>query len=55
MILVPVSESLAAMASDFISSTASLFVAVPLIKLATADIYRRLEWRAPAAAIPGGV
>ena len=55
MILVPVSESLAAMASDFISSTVSLFVAVPLTKLATADIYRRLEWRSPAAAIPGGV
>ncbi|MDD4161989.1 MAG: hypothetical protein PHW87_05855 [Methanothrix sp.] len=52
MILVPVSESLAAMASDFISSTVSLFVAVPLIKLATADIYRRLEWRSPRRTAP---
>jgi len=28
-------------------------VAVPLTKLATADIYRRLEWRAPAS-VGGG-
>jgi hypothetical protein len=53
MILGPVSESFAAMAGDFISSTVSLFVAVPLTKLAMADIYRRLEWRAPAAALSG--
>lgn len=45
MILVIVSEDFAAMSGDFVSSTASLFVAVPLTKLATADIYRRLEER----------
>jgi len=43
MILVIVSEDFAAMSGDFVSSTISLFVAVPLTKLATADIYRRLE------------
>ena len=51
MILVLVSEDFAAMSGDFVSSTVSLFVAVPLTKLATADIYRRREWRSPAAAL----
>ncbi|OYV07719.1 MAG: Uncharacterized protein CG444_193 [Methanosaeta sp. ASP1-2] len=50
MILLLVSENLAAMAGDFVASTVSLFVAVPLTKLATADIYRRLEWRSQASA-----
>jgi hypothetical protein len=51
MILVLVSENLAANAGDFVASTVSLFVAVPLTKLATADIYRRLEWRSQASAL----
>jgi hypothetical protein len=38
-------------AGDIVSSAINLFIAVPIIKLATADIYRRLEWRAPAAVI----
>lgn len=49
MILVIVSEDFAAMSGDFVSSTISLFVAVPLTKLATADIYRRLEERSDEA------
>ena len=55
MILVIVSEDFAAMSGDFVSSMVSLFVAVPLTKLATADIYRRLEGRVPAAAAGGAV
>jgi len=53
MLLAIVSEDFAAISGDFVSSTVSLFVAVPLTKLATADIYRRLEWRAPAS-VGGG-
>lgn len=49
------SVSFAAMSGDFVSSTVSLFVAVPLTKLATADIYRRLGWRVPRAAAGGPV
>ena len=55
IILRLISEDLAPLAGGLVNSAIRLFIIVPLIKLATADIYRRLEWRSPAAAIPGGV
>ncbi|MBN1236544.1 MAG: hypothetical protein JW999_10950 [Methanotrichaceae archaeon] len=51
MILVQISEDFADMAGSLVSTVIRLFVMMPLTKLATADIYRRLEWRSPAAAL----
>jgi hypothetical protein len=55
MILRVISEDLATLAGGLVNSAIRLFIIVPLTRLATADIYRRLEGRSPAAAIPGGV
>ena len=55
MILRVISEDLAPLAGGLVNSAIRLFIIVPLTRLATADIYRRLEGRSPAAAIPGGV
>ena len=49
MILQRVSEALAPLAGDLVSSAIELLIIVPLTKLATADIYRRLEERSAAA------
>lgn len=45
IILTIISEDLAPMAGDLVSSAINLFIMVPITKLATADIYRRLERR----------
>jgi hypothetical protein len=39
-------------AGDIVSSAINLLMAVPVTKLATADIYRRLEWRSPRRTAP---
>jgi uncharacterized membrane protein len=49
MILQRISEDLAPLAGDLVSSAIELLIIVPLTKLATADIYRRLEERSAAA------
>jgi hypothetical protein len=51
IILGIISEDLAPLAGDLVNSAIRLLVIVPLIKLATADIYRRLEWRSPSSAL----
>jgi hypothetical protein len=48
MILMRISEDLAPLAENLVSSAIRLLIIVPLTKLATADIYRRLEGRSPA-------
>lgn len=55
LILRLISEDLAPLAGGLVDSSIRLFIIVPLTKLATADIYRRLEWRAPRAAAGGPV
>lgn len=54
MILNGISEDLASLTASIISSAVRLFASVPIIKLATADIYRTLErrsgrWSPPTA------
>ena len=53
LILRLVSEDLAPVAGNLVSSAINLFVIVSLTKLATADIYRRLEWRSAKRTMPG--
>jgi hypothetical protein len=48
MILGLVLKEFVAGAGDLVSSVINLLIAVPITKLATADIYRRLEGRSPA-------
>jgi hypothetical protein len=55
VILELVLEEFFAGAGELVFSAINLLITVPITKLATADIYRRLEGRSPAAAIPGGV
>lgn len=45
------SEDLAPLAGGLVSSAIRLFIIVPLTKLATADIYRRREWRSATGPI----
>jgi hypothetical protein len=51
IILRIISEDLAPLARDLVNSAIRLFIIMPLTKLATADIYRRLEWRSPSLAL----
>jgi hypothetical protein len=51
LILRLISEDLSPLAGDIVNSIIRLFIIIPLTKLATADIYRRLEWRVPAAVV----
>lgn len=51
IILQLISEDLAPLAGGLVDSAIRMFIIVPLTKLATADIYRRLEWRSPAAVL----
>jgi len=52
MILYGISEDLASLTVSIISSAVRLFASVPIIKLATADIYRTLERRSGRWAPP---
>lgn len=54
MILYGISEDLASLTVSIISSAVSLFAGVPIIMLATADIYRTLERRSGRWAPPTG-
>ena len=49
-----ISEDLAPLAGDIVSSAIQLFIMVPITKLATADIYRTLERRSGRRAPPTG-
>jgi uncharacterized membrane protein len=51
LILQLISEDLSPLAEDIVNTIIRLFIIIPLTKLATADIYRRLEWRAPATVL----
>jgi len=51
LILQFISEDLAPLAGGLVNSAIRLFIILPLTKLATADIYRRLEWRSQAATL----
>lgn len=51
LILGLISEELASLAGGLVNSAIRLFIILPLTKLATADIYRRLEWRSQAATL----
>ena len=52
-LLQPILEKFVTGFGDIASAAVNLLVAVPVTKLATADIYRRLEWRLPATAAGG--
>lgn len=54
MILSGISEDLASLTVSIISSAVRLFASVPIIKLATSDIYRTLEMRSGRRAPPTG-
>ena len=49
-----ISEDLAPLAGDIVSSAIQLFIMVPITKLATSDIYRTLERRSGRRAPPTG-
>lgn len=52
LILYSISEDLVSLTESIISSAIRIFVSVPIIKLATADIYRRLVNRSGGWALP---
>ena len=51
IVLMLISKDLAPMAGNLVSSAINLLIMVPITKLATADIYRRLERRSAATAL----
>ena len=51
IVLMLISKDLAPMAGNLLSSAINLLIMVPITKLATADIYRRLERRSAAKAL----
>ena len=51
IVLLIISEDLAPLAGGLVYSAIRLFIMVPITKLATADIYRRLERRSGATAL----